>query len=232
MLAVDLCYIECERHGSCDTLPTAISGDAEGNERHGESKDWLIITLKLTEDVFCFQCLSTVVDLLAHPNSPAVQRSPTPRRGHMSWCHYSWDHVIPTLKQWIKELNGLKVCHHVKCLTNFDACLQELYAVFADVCNSLKLPGPKHDVSEAFEYSTLSCKQMSVLLKQWLLKDHNRKVIQSNTRPDLQKVLYMYPVNLRACTSACVLPVPFEIQWQTFPSLYRIQGYFQEFFKN
>ena len=189
MLAVDLCYIGCERHGSCDTLPTAISGDAEGNERHGESKDWLIITLKLTEDVFCFQCLSTVVDLLAHPNSPAVQRSPTPRRGHMSWCHYSWDHVIPTLKQWIKELNGLKVCHHVKCLTNSDTCctIQELYAVFADVCNSLKLPGPKHDVSEAFEYSTLSCKQMSVLLRQWLLKDHNRKVIQSNTRPDLQK---------------------------------------------
>ena len=48
--------------------------------------------------------------------------------------------------------------------------------MFADVCNSLKLKGPKHDISEAFEYSTLSCKQMSVLLRQWLLKDHNRKV--------------------------------------------------------
>jgi len=58
-----------------------------------------------------FQCLATIVDLLAHPNSPAVQRSPTPHRGHMNWCHYSWDHVIPTLKQWLKELSGLKVSY-------------------------------------------------------------------------------------------------------------------------
>ena len=87
-------------------MPAAIPGDAKGNERHGESK---IIKLSTLRDCFCIQCLVTVVDLLAHPNSPAVQHSPTPRRGHMSWCHYSWDHVIPTLKQWLKELNGLKV---------------------------------------------------------------------------------------------------------------------------
>ena len=55
------------------------------------------------------QCLAGVVDLMAHPNSPVLLHSPTPHHGHMTWCHYSWDHVIPTLKQWLKELNGLKV---------------------------------------------------------------------------------------------------------------------------
>ena len=64
---------------------------------------------------FClyFQCLVAVVDLIAHPSSPTVQHGPTPRHGHMNWCHYSWDHVIPTLKQWLKELSGLKVHQYV-----------------------------------------------------------------------------------------------------------------------
>ena len=57
------------------------------------------------------QCLAGVVDLLAHPNSPVMQQNPAPHHGHMTWCHYSWDHVIPTLKQWMKELDGLKVEH-------------------------------------------------------------------------------------------------------------------------
>lgn len=36
-----MCNTECKRHGSCDTLPTAISSDVKGNERHGESKEGL-----------------------------------------------------------------------------------------------------------------------------------------------------------------------------------------------
>jgi len=55
--------------------------------------------------------------------------------------------------------------------------LQELYAVFADVCDSLKLRKPKHHMSDTCEYSTLSAKQMAGLLRKWLLKDPNRKVI-------------------------------------------------------
>lgn len=38
LLLVDLCSTGCERYRSCDPLPAAISGDAKGNERHGESE--------------------------------------------------------------------------------------------------------------------------------------------------------------------------------------------------
>lgn len=35
---VYLCSTGCERYGSCNPLPTATSGDAKGNEKHGEGE--------------------------------------------------------------------------------------------------------------------------------------------------------------------------------------------------
>jgi len=89
-------------------LPATVPADAQVYERHGEGR-WGLMACITSMDCVFLQCLAGVVDLLAHPNSPVIQQSPAPHHGHMTWCHYSWDHVIPTLKQWLKELNGLKV---------------------------------------------------------------------------------------------------------------------------